>query len=345
MLEELNPVTDSRWDEFVLGNPEGTVYHHSAWQQVLAETYGYTPLYLAATSSAGNQISGILPLMFVNSFLTGRHLVSLPFTTYCNPLIPETLLEEAMHFAFNRFPGVRYLQLKLLEGEHAPFAQRGVASTFVSQVLSLDWDIDKLFLSFHPSSVRQRVRRAEKLGLAFRLSDEESGMRQFYRLHALVRRNHGLPPQPYAFFGNMRRILGRKNLLEVPVVEFEGNVTSAAVLLKGSSTWHLEYSACDSRFLRHGCNQLLIWKCIEMAYQAGAKYFDFGRTSLSQSSLLEFKERWKAKRRAIRYYYFPQDPKATHPHSYSDGLMVRLNRRLPLSLLRLEGWLIYRHTA
>lgn len=159
MLTELNPTIDSRWDKFALGHPEGTVYHHSAWQQVLSETYGYNPLYLGITSSDGSQISGILPLMFVNSFLTGRRVVSLPFTTYCNPLMPEVLLEEAMHFAFKRFPGVRYVELKLLESEHGAFGRLGVASTFVSQVLSLDADIDKLFLSFHPSSVRHRVRR------------------------------------------------------------------------------------------------------------------------------------------------------------------------------------------
>jgi hypothetical protein len=36
MLTELNPAVDSRWDKFVLGHPEGTIYHHSAWQQVLS---------------------------------------------------------------------------------------------------------------------------------------------------------------------------------------------------------------------------------------------------------------------------------------------------------------------
>jgi hypothetical protein len=345
MLTEMNPISDPRWDEFVLGHPEGTIYHHSAWQQVLSETYSYTPLYLGMTSRDGSQISGIFPLMLVNSSLTGRRVVSLPFTTYCNPLMPKALLGEAMRFAFNRFPGVRYVELKLIESEHGAFGQLGVASTFVSQVLSLDGDIDKLFLSFHPSSVRHRVRRAEKLGLVFRLADMESELRQFYKFYNLMRRKNGLPPQPYAFFANMRRILTSKNLLELPVIEFEGNVIAAAVLLKGSSMWHLEYSASDSRFLQHGSNQLLIWKCIEMAYQAGAKYFDFGRTSLSHHSLLEFKDRWQAKRRAIRYYYFPQDSKPTHSRDYSDSLLARLNRKLPLSLLTWEGRLIYRHLA
>jgi hypothetical protein len=345
MLTELNPAIDSRWDKFVLGHPEGTIYHHSAWQQVLSETYGYNPLHLGITSSDGNEISGIFPSMFVNSFLTGRRVVSLPFTTYCNPLMPQELLEEAVHFAFNRFPGVRYVELKLLESEHGAFGQFGVVSTFVNHILSLAADIDKLFLSFHPSSIRHRVRRAEKLGLVFRLADRESDLRQFYKFYNLMRHRNGLPPQPYVFFANMRRILTSKNFLELPVVEFEGKVVAASVLLKDSSTWHLEYSASDPRFLQQGANQFLIWKCIEMAHQAGAKFFDFGRTSLSHHSLLEFKDRWQANRRAIRYYYFPQDTKPTHSRNYSDSLLGRLNRKLPLSLLTLEGRLLYRHLA
>jgi hypothetical protein len=345
MLTELNPTVDSRWDKFALGHQEGTVYHHSAWQQVLSETYGYSPLHLGITSSDGSQISAIFPLMFVNSFLTGRRVVSLPFTTYCNPLMPEEVWEEAMGFAFKRFPGVRYVELKLLETKQGAFGHLGVASTFVSQVLSLDPDIDKLFRSFHPRSIRHRVRRAEKLGLVFRLGDGESDLRQFYKFYNLMRRKNGLPPQPYTFFANMHRILACKNLLELPVVEFEGNVIAAAVLLKGRSTWHLEYSDSDPRFLQQGSNQFLIWKCIEMAHQAEAKHFDFGRTSLSHDSLLEFKDRWQAKRRAIRYCYFPQDTKSTHSREYSQRLLGHLNRRLPLSLLALEGRLLYRHMA
>jgi len=345
MLTELKPTVNPRWDEFVLGHAEGMVYHHSAWQQVLAETYGYKPLNLGITSSDGSQISGIFPLMFVNSFLTGRRVVSLPFTTYCNPLMPEGSLEEAMHFAFNRFRGVRYVELKLLEGEQGSTGDLGVVSTFVSQVLSLAPDIDKLFLSFHPRSIRHRVRRAERVGLVFRLGDRESDLRQFYKFYNLMRRKNGLPPQPYTFFSNMHRILTPRGLLELPVVEFEGNVIAAAVLLKGRFTWHLEYSDSDPRFLQQGSNQFLIWKCIEMAHQAGAKNFDFGRTSLSHDSLLEFKDRWQAKRRAIRYYYFPQQTKVNYSRNYSDSLLGRLNKKLPLSLLTWEGRLLYRYLA
>jgi hypothetical protein len=345
MLVELNPLEDPRWDELVIGHPEGTIYHHSAWHQVLCETYGYTPLYLGQTIPGGNKIFGIFSFMLVNSILTGKRVVSLPFTTYCNPLMPEEMLEEAVHFAFKRFSNVDYVELKLVEKVPGGGGQLGVESRFVTHILSLGGGIDDLFRSFHPTSIRQRVRRAERTGLAVRMAKTDSDLRQFYEFYALMRRKNGIPPQPYSFFANMRRILASKDLLEIPVIEFQGRVIAAAILLKFNSTWHLEYSNSDPLFLKESPNQLLIWKCIEMAHRAGAKSFDFGRTALSHQSLLEFKDRWQAQRRGIRYHYFPLNTKGNHLNSRSDGFLVRLNKRLPLALLKWEGRLLYRHMA
>jgi hypothetical protein len=137
MLVELNPLEDPRWDELVIGHPEGTIYHHSAWHQVLCETYGYTPLYLGQTIPGGNKIFGIFSFMLVNSILTGKRVVSLPFTTYCNPLMPEEMLEEAVHFAFKRFSNVDYVELKLVEKVPGGGGQLGVESRFVTHILSL----------------------------------------------------------------------------------------------------------------------------------------------------------------------------------------------------------------
>jgi len=103
----------------------------------------------------------------------------------------------------------------------------------------------------------------------------------------------------------MRRLLTPKNLFELPVVEFNGNVIAVALILKGKSIWHYEYAASDIRFLKHGSNQLLIWESIKRAQSAGAQYFDFGRTALWHRSLLVFKDRWRTVRHPIRYRMFP----------------------------------------
>lgn len=34
-IVELDPWRDSRWETFVLGHPDATIYHHPAWLKVL----------------------------------------------------------------------------------------------------------------------------------------------------------------------------------------------------------------------------------------------------------------------------------------------------------------------
>jgi hypothetical protein len=345
ILAEWDPANDPRWDEFASAHPEGMAYHQSAWTQVVAETYGHRPFFLGLSSPDGGRLEGILPFVLLNSHFSKQRLVSLPYTAYCPPLMPEDRMDEAFRFAFARLPGIRFIETKFLAargggGERTPGFRQ---SPFVTQILSLSGTLEELFLSFHATSVRQRVRRAEREGLTFRLTDEESGLRCFYRLFAEVRREHGLPLQPYRFFANMRRLLTPRGLFELGVIEFRGAIIAAAVVLKHRSTWHLEYSVSDSRFLKYCPNQLLVWECIKRAHGNQAKTFDFGRTALWHRSLLEFKDRWNTERRPICHRFFPADTELPDWRDNSGNFLLRLNRKLPLKILEWEGRLIFPH--
>jgi len=346
-LVELCPSSDARWDEFVSAHPDATVYHHSAWTQFLADAYGHTPLYLGLMSADGHRLLGVLPLLFVDSLLTGKRLVSLPFTSYCNPLMPQSRLEDALSYALNRFRGVRYVELKLLNlpGEKTDHDRLSVESPFVSQILRLPEDLEELFRSFHNTSIRQMVRRARRDGLVVRLASSEAELRRFYELEVRLRRSQGLPTPPYKFYAGMRRALSPKGLFELPVVEFRGNIIAAAVVLKWPSGWHLEYTASDPVYHKHGANQLLAWECIKRAHQEGIRVFDFGRTSLWHRSLLMYKDRWQTRRYPIRYRYFPDNAKRPGWRDISGSLLVRLNKRLPLAALEWEGRRIYPHRS
>jgi lipid II:glycine glycyltransferase (peptidoglycan interpeptide bridge formation enzyme) len=218
-------------------------------------------------------------------------------------------------------------------------------SLFATHVLSLDDDLDELFKSFHNSSVRRRIRKAEKNNLRFRISENEQDLKAFYKLEVNVRKKHGLPPQPYSFFINMWRYLKPKNLMFLPLVEYNNKVIAASIMLKYKDTFYYEYSASDYNYLNPGPNQKLIWEIIKIAHKQGAKKFDFGRSSLTNKSLIEFKKRWGTREQLLHYYYFPNVNKIYADNS--DKILHRLisfvNRHLPLPLLKLEGKLIYNH--
>src|SRR6266516_1881982 len=76
---EVDSQTDPRWEALVTTLPNGLVYHHPAWLQVLEEAYGYKPVNLICEDADGH-LRGILPIFSVRGLLTGRRLSSLPRT-------------------------------------------------------------------------------------------------------------------------------------------------------------------------------------------------------------------------------------------------------------------------
>src|SRR5690242_18074603 len=112
MIQTRRP--DAQIQEFLTQHASDQFYFQPAWLEMIASLYGYTPIQLTTTKSNG-QISGFLPLCYMHSPLTGRRLVSLPFSDYC-PLLAENeasaneLVDQAIVLA--RQKQVRYLELR-----------------------------------------------------------------------------------------------------------------------------------------------------------------------------------------------------------------------------------------
>lgn len=342
-IKVVDPINDGRWDEFVIKNPAGSIYHHSLWGKILQKTYGFSFFYVALENKETGSISGGVPFMYIQSKITGKRLVSLPYTTYCGRLATKNELESIIRFAWKKHPGIKYLEMRFLCSDGQALHSHENRSDYVNHILELDRDPSQLLLSFHGTSVRQRIKRAERNGLELDFAEKEGDLKEFYRLYVKVRKRLGLPPHPFEFFLNVWRELKPCNFVTVPFIKFEGKVVAAALVLKFKDTFHFEYSASDSEYLKLCPNQKLIWETIKLAHQEGAKYFDFGRSSLSNSSLIEFKERWATKKQDLVYYFYPKSKKLNTETSTSRRMLGIANRHLPESLLRLEGKLMFRH--
>lgn len=342
-IREVTSRDDGRWDEFITAHPAGTIYHHSAWRKVLESTYGYHPLYLALEDSRSKELHGAYPSMLVRSRLTGDRLVTLPFTSYCAPLAPEGYVAEMVRYKLKKHPKIGYFELKCKD----PIAQAPdflvQDSSYVTHTIDLSVGKSLLFSAFHATSIRQRIRRAEKNGFRLRMAKRVEDLQSFYRLHLCVRKKHGLPPHPFKFFCNMWKELFPRNLLFVPLLEHDGKIVAGAFTLKFKGTFTYEYSATDESYLHLSCNQGLIWEVLKIALSEGAKCFDFGRSALDNPTLIEFKERWGSKRHPLFYYYYPKMGKVGAEGSLGRRILNRANRLMPDALLEMEGNLLYRH--
>jgi hypothetical protein len=100
-VKPIDPLSDLRWDTFVNNHPYSTIYHHSCWMRVITQTYKHVRQLCFVLEDGKENILAALPCFVVKSILTGTRLVSLPFTSYCDPLVENTkdlipLIEEVV---------------------------------------------------------------------------------------------------------------------------------------------------------------------------------------------------------------------------------------------------------
>ena len=86
MVYRIQPLQDPRWGAFLERHPRASVFHTVAWLEALQRTYGYEPV-AYTTSPPDGALQNAILFCLVDSWLTGRRLVSLPFSDHCEPLL------------------------------------------------------------------------------------------------------------------------------------------------------------------------------------------------------------------------------------------------------------------
>src|SRR6202161_895955 len=114
---QLDPTTDARWSRFVELHPKASVFHTVGWLQTLQHTYGYEPLAFT-TSPPDTGLENGIAFCYITSWLTGRRLVSLPFSDHCEPLVDTADALDAMASALEqecRGRQWRYVEVRPLQ--------------------------------------------------------------------------------------------------------------------------------------------------------------------------------------------------------------------------------------
>ncbi len=346
----INPLEDPRWDGFVQQHPRASVFHSSSWLAALSRTYGYEPV-AYTTSAPGQDLENGIPFCRVNSWLTGRRLVSLPFSDHCEPLVDAeadmNVLTAALEQHSTSDP-LRYIELRPLEPVEMFLSLCRTTVTYTFHQLDLGADLNSLFRSFHKSSTQRKIRRAEREGLTYREGRTESLLDSFYGLLTITRKRHMLPPQPREWFTNLIECFGAA--LKIRVV-FKGERAIAGMLtIRHKDTLTYKYGGCDPRFNNLGSMHMLFWEAIQEAKAAGLRTFDLGRSDADQSGLITFKNRWGATQSALTYSRYSASEDSSHlfdlqPEKWKSKAAKYILARLPLSVLSSLSPILYRHVG
>jgi Acetyltransferase (GNAT) domain len=341
----LNPLLDSRWSEFVNRHPRASIFHTRGWIDALQRTYGYEPV-VYTTAAPFEKLTNGLVFCRIDSWVTGRRLVSLPFSDHCEPLVDSredwkflttSVIEEA------RWEGYKYVEMRPMAIQPQPDSWAGMApsDSFYLHTVDLRPELKEIFLNFHRSCVQRKIRRAGREGLSCAEGRSPELMRQFYRLLITTRRRHQLPPQPIDWFENLVDCLD--DLLSVRVA-YKGSQPIASILtLSFKGRAYYKYGGSDERFHSLGGTQLLLWHTIQREKECGRQILDMGRSEIGHTSLANFKDHWGCTRSLLPYYRYPPASGEHKIRSWSGGVARYAFARLPNSLLAAAGRILYPH--
>ena len=342
---QIDPTQDARWSALVAIHPKASVFHTVGWLKTLQSTYGYEPVAFT-TSSPSDELKNGLVFCRVNSWLTGRRLVSLPFSDHCEPLSDSA---DELNFLIRHLQTtVEHEKWKYMEirPNAVDFSQAGdgvdlmPAATHSLHILDMRPDLDEVFRGLDKDSVQRRVQRAERASLVEKRGRSEDLLKSFYALFVTTRGRHNLPPIPYTWFRNL--IHHQNEALEIRLAYKEETAVAGILTLQFKGTVYYKYGCSDVQFNNLGAMPWLLWNAIAAGKSTGALKFDMGRTEAGNAGLLAFKNHWVPQPRRLVYWKFPDASPIGE-----DGWKLRMAKRvfsfMPDRLLTITGNLIYRH--
>jgi FemAB-related protein (PEP-CTERM system-associated) len=156
--------------------------------------------------------------------------------------------------------------------------------------------------------VRNQVRKAEKSELAVR-SGGGALIERFYPVFAQNMRDLGTPVYSIRLFEQV--LAAFPDTARVFLVEKGDTVVGGAIALVHRRTLEVPW-ASSLREYRNLCpNNLLYWRIIEYAIDAGMSTLDFGRSTPNEGTF-DFKKQWGAQPELLHWEYVLA-PRATLP--------------------------------
>lgn len=333
-IDQLAPGQELIWDAFVCAHPHGTPFHLLAWKRTIEATFPYQSRYLCAFRPDGS-LRGILPLFLVDTFLTGKVLLSTPFAVYGGILAEDDQARDALgqHLrAMAEAEAVQYVELRNSWPDQClGFHPVDRYVTFTQPVSPVS---DDDLLASVSKKTRNMVRKSLKSPFSTRAT---TSLDHLYRLLVNNYRRLGTPVFPRSFFETMQKNFGP--VLDIREILLENEVAAAAVNFHFRGSMHTYYAASDPKFLAQAPNNYMYFDFLRWAGHNGHAEFDFGR-SKKDTGTFEFKRHWGTTMRELPYEVMlvkRKDPPNFSPKNPKFELAIQAWQRLPLGLTRILG--------
>lgn len=343
-----DPLEDVRWKRLISSHPRASVFHSAAWLDALRRNYGYKPLAFT-TCTPDSELRDAAVFCVVDSWMTGKRLVSVPFSDHCDLLVDAELSLRAICAEISgdvERENLSYVEFR----PTSPFAPIGYklehCAPYCSHRIDLKPSVADLFGRLHKNSIQRKIRRADRERLRYEEGRSEALLEAFNRLWVLTRRRHFAPPQPASWFRQLIQSFG--NALKIRAAFKDKQPVAAILTIQHKDVLIYKYGCSDAAFHRYGGVHLLLWTSILEAKRDGLSVFDLGRTSLNNKGLIAFKDRWGATCTRLHYSRLSNvnimaRETDTEKADWKEHFVKRITPYLPDTAFRAVGSLMYRH--
>jgi CelD/BcsL family acetyltransferase involved in cellulose biosynthesis len=342
----VDPRTDPLWKQLV-EKRTSSVFHAPAWLHVLTESYGLDVRSVIVVNDVGEPLAG-LPFCRITD-IVGDRVVSLPFSDYCDPLVDDEALWQAMVEmlpAESEAVVLRCLHnhLPLRDARFTPFKRARWHG------LNLQPDLDVLWQNLH-GAARRAIKKAERSGVIIRMAEDETELRAFFELHLQVRKHkYRLLAQPYQMFESIWKHFMATQDGFLLLATYQGQIVAGIVFLAWKDTLYYKFNASALDSLAPRPNDLMMWEAIQYARARGYVHLDFGLSDWDQEGLVRYKQKFASEEKTIVFLRYAPAPACASPGQQVRPLLPQLTDlftepSVPAWVTEKAGELLYRYFA
>lgn len=338
-LIKINPLVSAQWDQIVDENPSSQFFHYSCWAKTLTNTYNFPNLYFTIPSDMCT-----IPMLVTKTFKGKKKAIALPFSDgcdiRCSSVSSDQLVEKLLQISSSE-------KLDQLEFHGTTEFQPSGAPSHSYWGHRLDISCDEKALWKQLSSPKRRnIQKSQRLHTTVSFNNTIESVREFYRLHCITRKRHGLPPQPIRFFDEIFVNIIALDKGQVALAQSGSTIVAGAIFLFSKSEVLYKFGASDKNLQNLRSNDLVMWEAIKKYSVEGYKTLSFGKTEKLHEGLCRYKEGFGASRVELtdHIYEVNSGRKLTQAPEVQ-GIHNAVFSRMPIPMLRLCGQILYKYSA
>jgi len=332
-IQVLNEENRIDWDEFVWKCSAATHFHLGGWKTVLEAVFGHNPHYLLAKD--GTHIRGILPLIPVNSRLTGRYVTSLPGGLCAeNEQTAHLLIEAAIDYVKRVHADYLILRDSLRKWDSPALVTNDDHCTFL---VELDEDPDKIWCGVNRRT-RQSIKKAYRADL--QVISGQNNLDIYYPIYSQALQERGTPTQGHTFFDYLLREFPA--IYNLFVVCRDEDILGGGFVALFKDTIYNTWSGMLSQYYNLNTGYLLYWETLKFGCDTGYQWVDLGRSEWDSGGF-KFKKQWRGSPKPLYQQYYlngisrPPSVGNQRADDLQYRIFIEMWKHLPRALTELLG--------